>query len=174
VAPEIHFEITLSKALGDGYVTADLFRSDVRVRMDITQIPCPADSFDIIYCSHVLEHVPNDRHAIRELARVLKPNGWALFMVPLNTERNTFEDFSITDPADRLRLFLQEDHVRLYGKDFPMRLNECGLDVRTMRNTDFLTPREIARFDINDTSGALYLCTKTQPSGFTPREAALG
>lgn len=86
IAPEGHFEIKLSKALGDGYVTADLLRSDVRVRMDITQIPCPADSFDVIYCSHVLEHVPNDRQAMRELARVLKPNGWAVFMVPLNPE----------------------------------------------------------------------------------------
>ena len=142
IAPEGHFEITLSKALGDGYVTADLLRSDVRVRMDITQIPCRADSFDVVYCSHVLEHVPNDRQAMRELARVLKPNGWAVLMVPLNPEIKTFEDLSITDPADRLKFFLQEDHVRLYGNDFPIRLNECGLDVRTVRKADFLTRRE--------------------------------
>jgi ubiquinone/menaquinone biosynthesis C-methylase UbiE len=90
--------------------------------MDITDIQYPDNTFDVIYCSHVLEHVPDDRKAMREFARVLKPEGWAVFMVSLS-EEHTIEDPSITSPAERERLFGQHDHVRRYGPDFKDRLD---------------------------------------------------
>ena len=113
--------------IGEGYITADLLDPRVRVRMDITDIPYPNNFFDVIFCSHVLEHVPNDRRAMQEFSRVLKHEGWAVIMVPCFPERGkTFEDPSVTDPAERLRLFWQEDHVRLYGNDFVERLEASG------------------------------------------------
>ena len=84
--------------------------------MDITKIHWPDSSFDIIYCSHVLEHVPDDLKAIGEIFRVLIPGGWALIQVPIS-KKATLEDPSVTDPGERERLFWQNDHVRLYGLD---------------------------------------------------------
>src|SRR5262249_12426105 len=77
---------------------------------------------------HVLEHVPDDRRAMREFYRVLKPGGWAILLVPITVER-TFEDPAVVDPAERLRLFGQEDHVRRYGPDYGDRLSEAGFAV---------------------------------------------
>ncbi len=83
VAPELVFETLLSKQLGDGYLTADLSSPDAAIQMDITDICYPDESFDVIYCSHVLEHVPDDRKAMGELFRVLKPHGWAVLLAPI-------------------------------------------------------------------------------------------
>jgi SAM-dependent methyltransferase len=160
VASEAQFESALSKAIGDGYITADLLDPRARVRMDITDIQYPAEFFDIIFCSHVLEHVPNDRKAMAEFARVLKPQGWAAILVPCFPERGaTFEDFSVTDPAQRLKLFGQADHVRVYGDDFVGRLEQSGLEVRVVHASDFLSSEEIARFDVA-WSGDIFLCSK--------------
>jgi SAM-dependent methyltransferase len=83
VAPEVIFEKYLKHQLGDNYLTADLFNPSAMVKMDITDIQYPDESFDVIYCSHVLEHVPDDRKAMKEFLRVLKPNGWAVLLVPI-------------------------------------------------------------------------------------------
>lgn len=161
VAPEPQFAERLSKLIGHGYVAADLLNPGVDVRLDITQIPFPEDSFDVIVCSHVLEHVPNDRQAMREFVRVLKPDGWAMIMIPCFPDRGpTFEDFSVTDPAERLRLFMQEDHVRLYGNDFVDRLKESGFKVQVYHASDFMSPSEITRLNITAHSGDVFLCTK--------------
>jgi SAM-dependent methyltransferase len=161
VAPEIQFENAFTKAFGDGYITADLLDRRAKVRMDITAIQYPDDSFDVVFCSHVLEHVPDDRKAMRELARVLKPRGWAVVMVPRFPEIDqTFEDWSVTDPEARLELFGQADHVRVYGKDFANRLEESGFDVRMVRPAEFLSPEEIDRLDISTFGGEVFLCAK--------------
>jgi SAM-dependent methyltransferase len=161
VGPEIQFEKALSRAVGTGYITADLAYPKVTVRMDLTQIPFPPDFFDVVFCSHVLEHVPDDRKAMQELARVLKLAGWAVIMVPCFPDRGpTFEDFTVTDPAERLKLFGQEDHVRIYGNDFVDRLAESGFEVAVVHPSDFLSPEEIIRFAISSFSGDVFLCTK--------------
>lgn len=161
VAPEIQFENGLRAAVGPSYITADLLDPRAKVKMDITNIQYPDSFFDVIYCSHVLEHIPNDRLAMREFVRVLKPSGWAVIMVPCYPDRGkTFEDPSVTDPKERLRLFGQEDHVRIYGNDFIDRLNAAGFDVRVIRSSDFLSPAEIARFNLTTHSGDVFLCTK--------------
>ena len=104
VAPEPCFESRLKNHLNQDYITADLLNSRAMVRVDITDIPYSDEYFDVIYCSHVLEHVQDDKRAMRELYRVLKPSGWAILLVPITLDR-TFEDSSITDPSERLRVF---------------------------------------------------------------------
>jgi ubiquinone/menaquinone biosynthesis C-methylase UbiE len=120
--------------------------------MDITDIDYADETFDVIYSSHVLEHVPDDRKAIRELHRVLKSDGWAILQVPITAYR-TFEDPSITNPIDRLRIFGNKDHVRKYGPDFVERLKEAGFKVKVITASDFL-------MGITDAAGEIYHCTK--------------
>jgi SAM-dependent methyltransferase len=159
VAPEVIFEKLLQLQLGDNYLTADLFNPRAMVKMDIMDIQYPDESFDVIYCSHVLEHVPDDRKAMREFCRVLKPTGWAMLLVPIVVER-TFEDSSITDPIERTRIFGQEDHVRNYGRDYIDRLREAGFYVDQVFPADFLSREEIVRMGITEAAGEVYFCKK--------------
>lgn len=158
VAPEPIFERQLRQHVGDGYLTADLYNPRAMVKMDITDIQYPDESFDVVYCSHVLEHIPDDLRAMRELRRVLKKDGWAILLVPIAAKK-TYEDPSITSPSDRLAHFGQSDHVRKYGPDYVDRLIEAGFEVRISAPTDFLTDEEIEIMGI-DTSENIYFCTK--------------
>ena len=157
VAPEDQFVPTFSKLVGCGYVTADLINPRAMVRLDLTDIHYENASFDVIYCSHVLEHIPDDRKAMRELRRVLKPDGYAIIMVPCFATV-TFEDPSIVDPKDRLRLFGQEDHVRVYGPDFVDRLKDAGFDVSVISAADFLSAQDIVMMNLTIHSGDIFLC----------------
>lgn len=159
VAPEPVLEQHFRERIGEGYLTADLFDPRAMVRMDITDIDRPDGTFDVIYCSHVLEHVEDDRKAMREMCRVLKPDGWAILLVPI-TEEITFEDPSITDPRERLRVFGQEDHVRRYGRDYPDRLREAGFDVEMVEARDFLESDRIERMAITPAAGEIFVCRK--------------
>lgn len=159
VAPEVIFEKMLRSQLGSNYLTADLYNPSAMVKMDITNIQYPDESFDVIYCCHVLEHVPDDRKAMREFFRVLKQGGWAILLVPVNAKK-TFEDFSITDPAERLNNFGDPTHVRLYGPDYIERLRDAGFSVQLSRPSDFLTQEEIERMGITSAAGEIYYCTK--------------
>ena len=116
------------------YVTTDLEMPDVSMRMDIHDLVFRDGTFDFVICSHVLEHVDDDRAAMREIRRVLRPEGTALIMVPiLSPGGRTFEDATITTPEGRERAFGQTDHVRRYGGDFPDRAREAGLEVEEFR-----------------------------------------
>jgi len=159
VAPEPTIEAALRSHLGEAYVTADLHDPKAMLRMDITDIRLPDESFDVIYCSHVLEHVPDDRKAMRELRRILKGDGWAVFQVPV-TEDATIEDPSVTDPKERARLFGQEDHVRRYGPDCADRLVDAGFRVTVTNPADFLSSEEIERMGITQAAGEIYYCTR--------------
>jgi SAM-dependent methyltransferase len=99
--------------------------------MDVTDIPFADNTFDVIICNHVLEHVPDDALAMRELHRVLKPAGFAILQSPMETDRpTTYEDFSLTTPAQKLAAFGQYDHVRIYGADYGTRLTAAGFEVQ--------------------------------------------
>jgi SAM-dependent methyltransferase len=114
------------------YRSADLSRKDVDERVDLTAMLGYADhSVDILLCSHVLEHIPDDRKAMREICRVLKPSGFAILLVPLVIGVDeTHEDPSITTDAMRWKYFGMADHVRQYGKrDFIDRLEAAGMKV---------------------------------------------
>lgn len=158
VAPEPFFENRLKRQLGNGYLTSDLYKPRAMVKMDITDIRYPNKTFDVVYCSHVLEHVLDDKLAIREFYRVLKSGGWAILLVPITADR-TFEDPSVTDPLERLKLFGQEDHVRRYGPDYVERLIEAGFDVKITHPTDFLQKQEIMQMGIVE-EGKIYHCMK--------------
>jgi len=159
VAPDRALENLLKRRLGAGYLTADLRDPRAMVRMDVTEIAFAEETFDVICCSHVLEHVPDDRRAISELHRVLKSGGWAVLMVPI-TAHKTFEDPSIAESSERLRLFGQEDHVRRYGPDFVERLKEAGFKVRVITGSDFLTKEEMTYTGITDAAAKIYHCVK--------------
>jgi SAM-dependent methyltransferase len=160
VAPEEPFEKLLKKKIGIGYLTADLYNPAAMVKMDISDIQFDDETFDVIYCSHVLEHVSNDKRAIKEFYRVLKTSGWAILLVPI-TAAKTFEDPLVTDPMERLKLFGQEDHVRCYGPDYAERLAEGGFVVEIVKPKDFLGSEEIERMGITDSAGEIYFCRKS-------------
>jgi len=159
VAPQLVFAKLLKYHIGAGYLTADLYNPRAMVKMDVTNIQYPDESFDVIYCSHVLEHVLDDKQAIREFYRVLKSDGWAILLVPISGDK-TFEDPSITDPAERLKLFGQEDHVRRYGTDYIERLKEAGFKVDVTIPSDFLSKEEITRMSLTGAVGEIYYCSR--------------
>ena len=118
--------------------------------VDITKIPFKDNEFDVVICNHVLEHILDDRVAMKELYRVLKPGGWAILQVPVSiTSAETFEDASITEQADRERVFGQFDHVRIYGRDYPARLEQAGFKVKIHNPSRDRWPIEITKFAIN-------------------------
>jgi SAM-dependent methyltransferase len=133
-SPEWCLRRRLAATLGLRYVTTDLDpEQEVDLRLDVTAIELPDDAFDAVLCSHVLEHVHDDAAAMRELRRITAPGGFCLVMVPLALDRErTYEDPSITAPADRERAFLQFDHVRLYAPDIAERLRGAGFDVEVV------------------------------------------
>jgi SAM-dependent methyltransferase len=119
----------LVRPLCSEYVTADLMRDDVDLKLDIEAIDLPDRSFDCVICSHVLEHV-NDGAALGELNRILKPGGVALLMVPIVEGWDTsYEDPTVTDERARLLHFGQKDHVRRYGRDFRERVSRAGFEL---------------------------------------------
>ncbi len=131
LAPERCLRTKLSRLSGIHYVAADLDPTLAGIRLDVQLIPFKNDSFDCILCSHVLEHVPDDQKAMREIFRVLKLGGWAILQVPLDGSRDeTFEDPNITSPEERERVFGQRDHVRIYGKDYNQRLANAGFVIQ--------------------------------------------
>jgi SAM-dependent methyltransferase len=161
VAPEPMLTRLLRTRLGAAYLTADLDVNDalVEVQMDVTDIKFPDRSFEVIYCSHVLEHVPDDRKAMREFHRILTDDGWAVLLVPI-TAPKTYEDPSVTSEEERLRLFGQKDHVRRYGPDYVDRLRESGFDVQVVVPRDFLSTAEIERMGITEAAGEIYVCRR--------------
>jgi SAM-dependent methyltransferase len=158
VAPEGSLESRLHEALGDGYLSADL-EPGAMVQMDICDIQYPDESFDVVFCSHVLEHVPDDRRAMRELRRVLRPSGFAVLQVPISVEQ-TVEDPSIADPVERMRLFGHPDHVRRYGHDYPDRLKEAGFQVKIRDARDILQGEEPVRFGLSRVRERIYHCER--------------
>jgi SAM-dependent methyltransferase len=130
IAPEKPLTNLFIKQKTIDYLTADLNPEQVMVKMDITAIQYPDNSFDAILCNHVLEHIPDDRKAMSELHRILKSGGWAILQIPVSKVlEKTYEDSGITSPMDREKHFGQKDHVRIYGKDYTLRLKEAGFKV---------------------------------------------
>jgi SAM-dependent methyltransferase len=130
IAPEKGIDQRQRQSGNKNYLTADLYEPNVMVKMDITNIQYPDASFDIVICNHVLEHIPDDRKAMRELFRVLRPGGWGILQVPLSMKlTSTYEDPSITTDAGREQAFGQADHVRIYAMDYLDRLRETGFEI---------------------------------------------
>jgi SAM-dependent methyltransferase len=159
VAPEGNLSETLSRR--KVYVAADLMPLDGMIRIDITHIELPDAAFDVVICNHVLEHVPNDRAAMSEIFRVLRPAGWAILQVPFSTSAEaTYEDDMVTDPADRDRVFGQSDHVRVYGQDYPDRLRRAGFSVEIRNAAVEFGDALCERYALCKAEN-VYLCRKT-------------
>lgn len=127
IAPEQEFLRKFKKMKNLDYTSADLFSPIVDVKADILDLPFEDESFDIIFCNHVLEHIEDDRKAMSELYRVMRKGGWGIFQVPMkNSLEKTYEDFSIKDPKEKQKHFGQYDHVRWYGMDYFERLKSVG------------------------------------------------
>ena len=133
IAPEVALMRKFRKMYAstpDRYVTADLESPLADMHFDVQQIPLAKESFDAIICNHIMEHVEDDGKALRELYRILRRGGWGVILSPVDLEREkTFEDDTITDPAERTRIFGQYDHRRIYGRDYAARLREAGFEV---------------------------------------------
>ncbi len=148
IAPEACFIDRFEKIHGNGYITADIESPLAKVKMDIHQIPFEENTFDVVLCNHVLEHVENDIQAVSEIQRVLKPGGFAILQVPFfhPLPAETIEDPTITDKREREKLFGQDDHVRKYGLDYPKRLERAGLKVEEIDLFKMLSEAEVNRF----------------------------
>ena len=129
------------------YITTDLNSPLADVKADICNLPFNDNEFDIIFCNHVLEHIPDDTKAVQELYRVLKPNGIGIFQIPQDLSRETtFEDDTITDKKERAKIFGQYDHVRVYGRDYFDKLRSIGFKVDEVDYTTTLTEEDITRY----------------------------
>ncbi len=154
IAPEVslmrHFKRHY-KEHKERYTTADLESPLADMHFDVQHIPFEARSIDVVICNHLLEHVVNDRLALRELYRILKPGGWGIMLVPEDRSRaTTFEDDTITDAKERTRLFGQYDHRRIYGCDYDQRLAEAGFVVERIAVSDLLSPEERRRHAVGN------------------------
>ncbi len=142
------------------YLSTSLDDPWVITHMDIMAIPLPDNHFDCIICYHVLEHITDDRQALRELFRVLKPDGWAILQSPIDiTRKITLEDPRVTTPEDRQNLFGQEDHVRVYGCDYIERLRKAGFYVTPDIFVQELSNEMIDKFGLIKEE-VLYICKK--------------
>lgn len=132
-APEQPFLKRFKSLKNLDYTTADLDSPIADLHLDITNINLPDNSYDVLICNHVLEHVNDVNKAFAEIQRILKPDGWAILMVPINPNVDTFEDLTITDPKERERLFGQYDHVRQFGRDYTEVLEKAGFQLKIDR-----------------------------------------
>ena len=147
MAPEQCFLGRFKKLKHIDLITADLYSPIVDVKADILDLPFEDNSFDIIFCNHVLEHIEDDNKAMQELYRVLKPGGFGIFQIPQDYSREkTYEDYSITSPEERAIHFGQYDHIRVYGSDYFDRLRAVGFTVKEVNYTEKLSEKEIDKY----------------------------
>ena len=146
-APEQAFYKRFKKLDNLDYTTTDLNSPLADVKADICNLPFSDNSFDVILCNHVLEHIPDDTKAMQELYRVLKPGGWGIFQIPQDLKREkTFEDNTITDRKERARIFGQYDHVRIYGRDYFDKLRSIGFTVEEVDYTSILPKEAVEKY----------------------------
>ncbi|AWM14051.1 SAM-dependent methyltransferase [Flavobacterium sediminis] len=146
-APEQEFYKRFKKQANLEYTTTDLLSPLADVKADICNLPFKNNSYDIVFCNHVLEHIPDDTKAMQELYRVMKPGGWGIFQIPQDLNRAvTFTDDSITDPKERAKIFGQYDHVRVYGRDYFDKLRSIGFKVNEVDYTAKLSPEQVDRY----------------------------
>ena len=150
IAPEQEFLRKFKKMKNLEYTSADLFSPIVDVKADILDLPFEDNTYDVIICNHVLEHIVDDRKAMSELYRVMKSGGWGIVQVPMkNSLEKTYEDFTITDPKERQKHFGQYDHVRWYGMDYFDRLKSVGFETEINFYSQKFSEAEIKRFGLN-------------------------
>ena len=147
IAPEQCFLDIFRKQKNLEYLTSDLESPIADVKADICNLPFKDNSFHVVFCNHVLEHIPNDTKAMQELYRVLKPGGLGIFQIPQDLSREkTFEDNTILDKKERAKIFGQYDHVRVYGRDYFNKLRSVGFKVEEIDYTKKIAPEKLEQF----------------------------
>lgn len=184
IAPEYAFLRRFSRVDTLRYVTGDLDPRLASRKVDVMDLPFEAASFDFLICNHVLEHVADDRLALAEIHRVLRPGGWAILMSPIDHRRvATLEDPAAVTPEDRHRVYGQSDHARLYGRDYSNRLAEAGFTVSADRYLDGFDESVICRLGLrreqDDAFGEeeIFLCrkpTRAASQGLPDQRAEVG
>ena len=161
IAPEFHLSNQILRCKNITYTCGDLFAEGYTYPnyvqyMDLLDLQLTDNIYDIVICAHVLEHIPDDKKAMSEIFRVLKPNGFAIIQVPLSKLLNkTLEDITIQDPKIRYKLFGQKDHYRLYAQcDYIKNLKDIGFEVE-VRNISV----ENMKYGLNPMED-LYICHK--------------
>ena len=146
-APEQAFYKLFRNQKNIDYTTTDLFSPLADVKADICNLPFQDNSYDIIFCNHVLEHIPDDTKAMQELFRVLKTGGMAILQIPQDLSRaTTFSDDTITDQKERAAIFGQYDHVRIYGRDYFDKLKSIGFKVTEENYTNKISPELVEKY----------------------------
>ncbi len=164
IAPEPSLNYLFNK-LSIDYTSGDIeperyIQYPAPIKLDVTKLCFDSDTFDIIVCNHVLEHVPDDKKAMKELYRVLKPDGYAFLQVPISIKLDTtYENESVTSDEDRLKEFGQKDHVRIYAMDYVERLKEAGFNVEVLRIEHLETPKNLKKLEL-DLKEQLFVCRK--------------
>lgn len=149
MAPEQCFLNRFKNLKNLEYTTADLYSPIVDIKADILNLPFEDDSFDVVICNHVLEHIEKDSKAMSELHRVMKKEGWGIFQVPMKVKNpSTYEDFTIIEPEERKKHFGQYDHVRWYGLDYFERLRRAGFEVEEYQVKEHFSEQEIKRYSL--------------------------
>ena len=154
VAPEVALMRKFHKiyaAQPADYVTADLESPLADLHFDIQHIPLEDESFDVVICNHIMEHVEDDRLAMSEILRIMRKGGWGVILSPVDLQREkTFEDDTITDEAERTRIFGQYDHRRIYGRDYAERLREAGFEVYECDYANLIPAKEKQLYALTD------------------------
>lgn len=146
-APEQAFYKIFRNQKNLEYTTTDLLSPLADVKADICNLPFKDETYDIIFCNHVLEHIPDDTKAMTEIFRVLKTGGMAILQVPLDNNRShTFMDDSIIDQKQRAAIFGQYDHVRIYGKDYFDKLRSAGFEVAEIDYSRQIAPELVEKY----------------------------
>jgi SAM-dependent methyltransferase len=146
-APEQEFYKRFKKQTNIEYTTTDLLSPLADVKADICNLPFEDNAYDIIFCNHVLEHIPDDTKAMQELFRVLKPDGMGIFQIPQDLSRaSTFTDDTIVDQKERAKIFGQYDHVRVYGRDYFDKLRSIGFKVIEEDYTHKIAPELVEKY----------------------------
>lgn len=160
IAPEQCFLKLFRNQQNLEYLTADLFSPLADVKADICDLPFEDNSFDVVFCNHVLEHIVDDKKAMSELYRVLRPKGLGIFQIPQDLERTTtYEDFSITSPEEKAKHFGQYDHVRVYGKDYFDKLRAVGFTVDEVQYSEKISKELMIKYCLVPNE-ILPVCTK--------------
>ena len=160
IAPEYCFIKRFKQMSNLLYTTADLVSPWAEVKMNVQQMPFADSSFDVVLCNHVLEHVDNDLQAMREIRRVLTADGFAILQVPIDySMEQTLENPDYNTPELREEYYGQRDHLRLYGRDYPKRLEQAGFSVVEDDFVKTLSPAEVERYALPPNE-LLYICRK--------------
>jgi SAM-dependent methyltransferase len=160
IAPEQCFHAKFKVQENLNYLTADIESPIADMHFDLHDIPLKDNSFDVVFCNHVLEHVTDANRCMEELYRVMRPGGFGIMQVPQDFSRETtFEDSTIVTPEDREKYYWQKDHVRLFGRDYPDWLEKAGFNVVKLDKHEHYSPEKITKYRLQKEE-ILYIVSK--------------